>query len=141
MRWPNRKPHTLTAGMRKAQAGLAAFLPLIDWSRFRRCNLNEEVRVSMPEVACCASGDEDQAIVWLVRKDTIGGDGLLRRDAPPITPHVLIPGLRAGRYRVSAWDTLTGSGRGSFDVVGGDGPLAFWTPPFATDLALAIGRI
>jgi hypothetical protein len=141
MRWPNRKPHTLTAGMRKAQAGLTGFLPLIDWSSFRRRNLNQEVRVSLPNVACCASGDEAQALVWLVRRDTIGRNGMLSTDATPINPHVLIPGLGAGRYRVTAWDTFAGTCRESFEVEGRGGPLAFWAPPFATDLALAIRRI
>src|SRR5215207_2150528 len=141
MRWPNRKPHTLTAGMRKAQAGLAGFLPLIDWSRFRRRNLNQEVRVSLPKVACCASGDQAQALVWLVRRDIIGRNGMLRTDATPINAHVLIPGLGAGRYRVTAWDTLAGTCRESFEVEVRGGPLALWTPPFTTDLALAIRRI
>ena len=27
MRWPNRRPHVLTPGMREAQAGLSRFLP------------------------------------------------------------------------------------------------------------------
>src|SRR5207237_1345122 len=40
MRWPNRRPHTLTPGMRRAQAALSRFLPLIDWTHFRRRNLN-----------------------------------------------------------------------------------------------------
>ena len=31
MRWPNRHPHVLTAGMRRAQRALAGFLPLVDW--------------------------------------------------------------------------------------------------------------
>jgi mannan endo-1,4-beta-mannosidase len=43
MRWPNRRPHTLTPGMRRAQRAMSAFLPLVDWTRFRRVNLNAEV--------------------------------------------------------------------------------------------------
>ncbi|WP_292496125.1 hypothetical protein, partial [Mesorhizobium sp.] len=39
MRWPNRTPHVLTPGMRRAQRSLAGFLPLIDWRRFRRVHL------------------------------------------------------------------------------------------------------
>ena len=30
MRWPNRSPHRLTPGIRRAQAALAGFLPHID---------------------------------------------------------------------------------------------------------------
>ncbi|MDQ4135440.1 MAG: hypothetical protein M3158_04595, partial [Pseudomonadota bacterium] len=141
MRWPNRKPHTLTAGMRKAQTGLARFLPLIDWPRFRRRNLNREVRVSMPEVTCCACGDEAQAVVWLVRKDAITREGMLRRDAAPVNPHMVVPGLEAGRYRVTAWDTLAGTARESFETEGQSGQLAIPVPPFAADLALAVRRI
>src|SRR5579875_692920 len=68
MRWPNRRPHILTPGMRRAQASLSGFLPLIDWLRFNRVNLNAEIRASGPGVAVFGCGDADQAVVWLLRK-------------------------------------------------------------------------
>ena len=59
-------------GMRAAQGALARFLPLIDWQRFRRRNLNDEVGSTTGDLALFACGDEDQALAWLLRKDSIG---------------------------------------------------------------------
>ena len=140
MRWPNRRPHVLTAGMRRAQEALAGFLPLVDWLRFKRVNLNEEIRLSSPAVAGCASGDGRQAVAWLVRQDTIGADGRLRRDAPPVATRLLVPGLAPGRYRITAWDTFGGTVAGTVEAQADAGGLAFDVPPFVADLALAIRR-
>src|SRR5690606_5338216 len=93
MRWPNRHPHTLTQGMRAAQRALAGFVPLIDWPRFRRRNWNEELEISTAALAGFACGDDSQAVVWLLRTDTIGRDGTLRRDAAPVEASVRLPGL------------------------------------------------
>jgi mannan endo-1,4-beta-mannosidase len=139
MRWPNREPHCLTPGMRLAQRALAAFLPLIDWPRFRRRNLNEEVEVSGGgEVAACACGDGAQALLWLVRRDGLGADGLLRRDLPPVRPQVCVPGLRDGDYEIVAWDTLAGREAGRLCAAARAGILALTAPPLAADLAFAI---
>ena len=46
MRWPNRRPHTLTGGMRRAQKAMASFLPLVDWPRFRRRDISGGVRLA-----------------------------------------------------------------------------------------------
>jgi mannan endo-1,4-beta-mannosidase len=137
MRWPNRTPHTLTPGMRRAQAALAGFLPLIDWPRFRRKNLNQEVRALSSNIACLGCGDERQALLWLLRKDITGRDGMLRRDVPPITTMIRVPGLQPGCYRVTAWDTAAGQVQAAFDV-SSRGSLMLDVPPFTADLALAI---
>lgn len=138
MRWPNRRVHVLTPGMRRAQAGLDAFLPLIDWPRFRRVNLNQEVRAGGP-VHAFACGDERQAVVWLLRKDTVARGGRLRANAAPITSSLLLPGLAGGPVRVSAFDTREGRvvQEQTAEVRPGK-PLALFTPPFRTDLALAV---
>ena len=140
MRWPNRRVHVLTPGMRRAQAGLSAFLPLVDWGRFRRRNLNAEVRVGAPKVEAFACGDDSQAVVWLLRRDTLGKGGQLRRDAAPIGPSVLVPGLAAGRYRGTAFDTAEGRALGRFEAEAKGIGLAFFAPPFIADLAFAIRR-
>jgi mannan endo-1,4-beta-mannosidase len=139
MRWPNRHPHVLTSGMRAAQRVLAAFLPLIDWQQFRRRNLNEETTVETPGFAPFACGDERQAVVWLLRTDAIGENGMLRRDAPAIPVDLRIPGLQPGRYRVEAVDPLSGAALTSAEQeVGSSGELRLRTPPIITDLALAV---
>lgn len=141
MRWPNRTPHALTRGMRRAQHGLAGFLPLIDWPRFRRMCLNSTVDVAHRLVACFGCGDDAQAVIWLMRKDTIARDGMLRPDAEPISLDVRVPGLGVGRYSVTAWNTREGRSCAELHVEKGAEPfLRLQVPPFATDLALAIRR-
>jgi mannan endo-1,4-beta-mannosidase len=137
MRWPNRTPHTLTPGMRRAQASLSGFLPLIDWSRFKRRNLNREVKALSPQISCFACGDEGQAVVWLLRRDITGPDGMLRRDAPPLSTSLRVPGLVPGRYRITAWNTQTGEVQ-AVSAAAASRSLLIELPPFAADLALAI---
>jgi len=142
MRWPNRHPHCLTLGMRVAQRSLAGFLPLIDWARFRRRNLNEEVGTSAPGVAVFACGNESQAVIWCLRTKTLASDGRVRRDAPPLALRLSLPGLQAGRFSVSAWDTEAGLLRNQRSVNADASSLTdIVVPPFVTDVALAIQRV
>jgi mannan endo-1,4-beta-mannosidase len=138
MRWPNRHPHTLTAGMRAAQAALARILPAIDWQRFRRRNLNEELAASHESLALFGSGDEHQALAWLLRTDSIGPDGRLRQDAAPLRTTLTIPGLRAGTQLVTTWDTCAGVERSRAELLHAGGPLCIELPPIATDLAVTV---
>ncbi|MBA3517318.1 MAG: hypothetical protein H0T75_06695 [Rhizobiales bacterium] len=140
MRWPNRRPHVLTEGMRSAQLALSRFLPLIDWPNFRRRNLSEEIKIASPKFAAFACGDERQALVWLLRRDTLQRSGKLKRMGPaaPVAPGIQVPGLRPGPYRVTAWDTTLGQPLGAFEAQADARGLAFQVPPFSADLALAI---
>jgi mannan endo-1,4-beta-mannosidase len=139
MRWPNRHPHRLTDGMRRAQKNLADFVGLIGWTSFRRVNLNEEVRVSVPRACVFGCGDGAQALVWLLRRDTLSKAGTLDRKASPIAPQVTVPGLAPGRYRITAWDTLKGTLGEPFAAEATDRTgLTFQAPPFTADLAFAI---
>jgi hypothetical protein len=113
MRWPNRKPHVLTAGMRRAQLALAGFLPLIDWPAFRRVNLNREVEVTPGgDFAAFACGDSCQAVVWLLRTKTIAPDRRLDRNAAPHAPTLRVPGLKPATYRVTGMGYGTRGGAG-----------------------------
>ena len=141
MRWPNRRPHVLTRGMREAQGAMARFLPLIDWTRFRRRNLNAEVSLSAGNSAACACADEHQALVWLVRTDTIGADGLVRPDAVPIALELRVPGLAPGRYRVTPWDTRVGAAREAGEIIVEGSEARVPVKGLATDLALAVTRV
>ena len=142
MRWPNRSPHSLTPGMRVAQRNMARFLPLLDWTCFERRNWNEEIRVSTPGLHPVACGDADQAVLWLLRTDRIGDDGMLRRDSEPVTVKVDVPILRPGAYRITAWNTAEGEVVSDVVVSSASEPgLAFETPEVTTDLAFAIRRI
>ena len=139
MRWPNRHPHVLTPGMRRAQRALAGFLPLIDWTRFRRRNLNAEIEVSTPAVAGFGCGDGAQAVVWLLRRDTIRPDGMLDRQAAPFALRLRVPGLKSRPARATMWDTRAGAVLGRLDAVPDpDGIVAVEIPELTTDLAIAL---
>ena len=140
MRWPNRHPHTLTPGMRRAQRALADFLPLINWHRFQRRNLNPEIRVSASNFAAFGCGDSTQALVWLLRTDGLNADGTLRRDLPAVSLRLQVPQLKNGRYHITAWNTLSGSVVTTFEAHS-ESSASFETPPVTADLALAIRRV
>ena len=138
MRWPNRKPHILTAGMHRAQRALADFLPLIDWTTFQRTNLNGNLTASDPRVHAFGCGDARQAVLWLLRNDSIGRDGMLERDREPLRLSIRVPGLAVGTYRVTAWDTCAGAPVSEFAIDAYDGSFDFQTPAIHADLAFAI---
>jgi mannan endo-1,4-beta-mannosidase len=138
MRWPNRHPHVLTQGMRRAQGVLAQFLPLIDWTSFRRRNISEEVACSDPQVQVFACADDRQAVLWLLSKSPIGTDRRLAPRAPrPVDLHV--PGLSAGTYTIQPFDTVTGELSPPFQVRS-DGKELPVTLELAGDLAVAVQR-
>jgi hypothetical protein len=142
MRWPNRAPHVLTAGMRRAQQALASFLPLIDWPRFRRCNLNEAVTTTGDPVAVFACGDASQALLWVLRTDAIGADGMIDRTRLPAAIRIAVPGLGGGHYRSTYWDTTLGRALGEAELDHrGCGSLILGPPPIAADLAIALRRL
>jgi mannan endo-1,4-beta-mannosidase len=136
MRWPNRHPHVLTPGMRRAQKGMADFLPLIDWAGFRRRNLNDELKVTYFHSFGC--GDERQAIVWLLRRSSLAEDGRLRIDAEPVSASVAIPGLYDGNYRIRGWDTARGAIVEDTQARSSGGLLRFGTSPIVADRAFAL---
>jgi hypothetical protein len=139
MRWPNRRPHSLTPGMRKAQKAMADFLPLIDWPIFQRVNRSSEVRVSHPGVHCFACGGDNQAVVYLLRSDTVQKNGMLDPGALSISPQITIHGLTAGRYKITSWDTKQGVSKQTESIPHfNQSSLRIQLPNFTTDLALAI---
>jgi mannan endo-1,4-beta-mannosidase len=142
MRWPNRKVHKLTPGMRRAQQAVTGFLGLIDWPRFRRRNLNDEIQLGTLGLTVCGCGDESQAVAWLLRTDALAPDGRVRTDVAPLVTRVAVPGLRPGRYSVVAWDTRAGAEHSRREVaITGDGGLMVENVSVTTDLALAIRRV
>jgi hypothetical protein len=146
MRWPNRSPHVLTPGMHAAQKALADFLPLIDWNRFRRRNLNQEMAIEGAGDCCAgfACGDGERAVAWVLRRDRLDRldqKGMLRKDAEPVHPTVTIPGLAEGRYRITFWNTAAGRIEGAREAErGADGRLRIPLPPLVTDVAFAVAR-
>jgi hypothetical protein len=141
MRWPNRDPHKLTRGMRDAQRALAGFLPLIDWPSFRRRNASAETEACRARVAPFACSDGRQAVVWLLRRDTILRDGRLDPNAAPVKTWVSLPDFVPGCYRLVAWDTSAGRETAKWQQRHEGGRLAFETPPFRADIAMAVAPV
>jgi mannan endo-1,4-beta-mannosidase len=166
MRWPNRHPHTLTAGMREAQHALSRFLPLLDWTRFRRRSLGDAllvrdartgeplrrvtagapphpggapvVRLQGGECAAFACGDASQAVVHVLRVDQRTSDGRLRRDVPARLVDVEVPGLASGTYAVTLWDPVAGAALDARSLEHAGGALRVGDVPLVADLVLAI---
>jgi mannan endo-1,4-beta-mannosidase len=134
MRWPNRSPHVLTTGMREAQRAMSRFLPLIDWQAFQRRPLAARSR-GYHALAC---GDERQAVVWVVKRGGRLPDG--RVDPRPLPGHRVTVPMPAGRYRVTAWDTLAGCPGDPQDVVADSQGLAVGDD-LAGDRAFAVRRL
>ncbi len=138
MRWPNRKPHTLTPGMREAQRGLSEFLPLIDWNRFDRRCWNDRISVSADGVDAFGCGDDGQALLWALRKD-VRRDGTLDPDAAPRQVELRCP-ARPGEHQVTLFDTRRSEVVGQRRVsCNGDG--LHIGLELQTDLAVAVRRI
>ncbi|MBP0491418.1 hypothetical protein [Roseomonas indoligenes] len=140
MRWPNRDPHVLTPGMRAAQGALSRFLPLIDWPRFLRRNLNDEIAVESGAVHAFGCGDASQAVVWLLRQEL--GEAVEGRRpvkaSGTVQASIRVPGLAPGRYRVTLFDTLAGREAGQMEATADDAGLRLTPTIAAGDLALAI---
>lgn len=138
MRWPNRHPHVLTTGMRQAQQALARFLPLVDWTRFGRRNLSQDLRCDDPGLALTGCGDKHQAIIWAVRTDSLSPQGtlVLYQAAAPATFNV--PDLADGSYAVITYDTHRGAVTARPEAECSGGVLRVAAGPVHTDLAVAV---
>ncbi len=148
MRWPNRHPHCLTPGMRDAQHACSRFLSLIDWHHFDRKNVTDSILVrngsrqtiASSELATFACASNDQAILYLLRRDSVARNGQLARNAKPLRTSVRIPQLQPGTYQVTCWDTEEGRvvAQQQQDLAC-DGLLPL--PEFVRDLALAVRSV
>ena len=142
MRWPNRHPHTLTDGMRKAQLAMSRFMPCVDWQRFHRRNISGELevrvagRVVTRKVARFGCASSDQALLYLLRRDALGRDGRLDWTTPGLEVTVRIP-LLDGVAKVCVWHTVSGTLISeSSQTIGPDALLRL--PPLVGDYAVAL---
>jgi mannan endo-1,4-beta-mannosidase len=140
MRWPNRHPHVLTAGMRRAQRDLGRFLPFIDWLRFHRRNMSSEITCDDPGVAVVGCGDVAQALAWLIRTDAVGNDGTLvpRENAP--AARLSVPGLADGTYELITYCTRDGVILTKVTAMSVAGMLNASIGPVRSDVAVAVSE-
>ncbi len=137
MRWPNRHPHRLTPGMRRAQRALAGFLPLIDWTTFKRRLLNDELLCSDPDVVVFGCGDSAQAVLFLLRQRPILPSGLV--DAMITgTVSVSVPRLRDVQYQITIWDPVQGRRMRQVILSAIESILTVTVSDFGTNVAVAI---
>ncbi len=141
MRWPYRHPHVLTHGMRQAQKSLADFSTFLDWKNFKRRNINEEVQVDSPAFATFASADDQQALLWLLRQDCFREDGTIDPQAEVQAIKVTIPGLAAGFYRITTWDTKRGEIMTEQSCHVSAESLEISLESITTDIALAVRKL
>ncbi|PWK06586.1 hypothetical protein [Tumebacillus permanentifrigoris] len=140
MRWPYLEPHTLTETMRTYELAMSKFARTVDWTHFASHNIDDQLSVNREDVRAIGSGDESQAIVWLLQ-DT---SKYTYRDLTPDKIQtfkdatLIVKGLRAGRYEVRFWDTYKGELLSSATVPDDQGSLTIKLPPFSKDLALHI---
>ncbi len=142
MRWPNRHPHALTLGMRRAQRAMADFLPLIDWPSFDRRNLSDRIGTGQARLHAFGCGDSGQAVIWLLRQELAPPEAGLRRveSRGEITAVLQVPGLAPGSYRATFWDTRKGEETGGLELRSKEGGLLLPVTMAAGDLAIAIRR-
>jgi mannan endo-1,4-beta-mannosidase len=140
MRWPNRHPHVLTQGMRRAQSALRRFLPLIDWTRFDRSCWNGRLELSAKGFAAFGCGDEAQGVIWVLRTDATGRDGMIKAEAKPRRLSIRSPAGN-GRFRVRSFDTVAGVVSGEMILEAAAGRLEVPIPSIKSDIALAVTRL
>ena len=138
MRWPNRRPHVLTRGMRRAQAAMAAFLPLVDWTRFDRRPMAEG---GVPGWHLFGCQDRDQAVVWLLRRGALGADGQMRADIAPRPARLRLTDWPDGLAEVVAFDTVAGVERRRERLAVSGGEVTLEGDHLRADCAVAIRRL
>ena len=151
MRWPNRNPHVLTRGMRAAQRALADFMPLIDWLAFDRDECERTPRAGRTTMAGSVGPDRlarfgcasaDQAVVYLLRRDTLTPEGRLDPEAVPLErASSRRPGPPPRPLSPDGLGHARGRDRSNRPMSTSAGALGAEVGPLATDLALAIRRI
>lgn len=142
MRWPNRHPHTLTPGMRHAQAVMADFARRINWRHFASENVSCRLGLDPENLLGYGCADERQAVVWVLRcREDLEREGDLPFRPLLAGASVEVPGLAAGTYAVTCVETQNGHAIGQEVRATRGEPLRVELPPFRHDVAVAIRAV
>ena len=125
--------------MRESQRAMAAFLPLVDWTRFRPRNLNDEGAAPGFHLFACA--DDRQAIAWMMRRGGRDRRGMVPEDSPPRSTKLTLPLPSRGEWRLRVFDTRAGKVVRERRVAAGDGPFAVTIDGVGGDVAVAARRV
>lgn len=139
MRWPNRHPHTLTHGMRRAQRSLAGFVELIDWARFARAPMADRLRCDDPDIAVFGSADASQAIIYLLRQRPLLSDGRIDPSVKS-SPTLSVSGFEQICTEIVRWDTISGGVTLVAEVMPINGVLSFPVEKFGSEAAIVLRR-
>ncbi len=137
MRWPNRHPHRLTAGMRRAQRSLAGFVALIDWSRFDRRVVTEAISVADPSVLAFGCSNGVQTVIFLLRRTTISP---MPAYAAPVKLEVTIGYgvLSTGDFEATVWDSVAETVFERINLESRNGTHRFMVNALPEDVAIAV---
>ncbi|HEX8234433.1 MAG TPA: hypothetical protein VF600_00605 [Abditibacteriaceae bacterium] len=139
MRWPARHPHVITAGTRRSIGAMTAFIKHLEWRCFAPRNAVPDVELGTHELEVFACRDDQQAVVWLLRKAPTGHCGILPRSEPLHNVRVTVRGLVPGEYSIMQWDTRQGHSPGYLcATTDNERTLHFTLPVLQNDLALAV---
>ena len=137
MRWPNRNPHVLTPGMRRAQRAMADFLPLMKWSEFDRQLLGDDLTCSSPDVVLFGCRNRRVAMIYALRLRPLTPD---RRIDPLASSSidVSVSGLEPSRFNVIVWDTIAGIETSSTYMDTTGATLLICLSDFASEVAIIV---
>jgi hypothetical protein len=130
MRWPYRNPHVLTKGMRNAQRSLSLFAGLINWHSFVRRDLNSKITIDDDNTMHFSCGDEQQAIIWLLRKRATNAETSLS---------LCFSG--DGKYSITYWNSTDGAMIQTDNAQLGTENQKIATPSFEKNLAIYVRKI
>jgi mannan endo-1,4-beta-mannosidase len=122
--------------MHTAQRALTDFLPQVEWNRFKRRTLNDDVALDN-DFASFGCGDRDQAVLWLLRRVDLTAAGTLDRRVAGRILRLRVAGLSPGVYRITTWNTEKGEIERQFTAECQGGDLHFEVT-VVRDLAVAI---
>ena len=105
MRWPNRHPHSLTPGMRRAQRSLARFSARVDWASFDRILLGAGLAASDPDLHVFGCGNARQAVLYALRGSPLTAAGL-NAATTTFNATIQVPGLRLDGLDAFIWDPV-----------------------------------
>ena len=101
----------------------------------RACPQQFRLAPYAPAIAAIGKADKTYAVQWLYRREASA-------DGSGINGKLTLPGLQAGRYRATWWDTSSGKSISDETVEATKaGTLSLTTPPVTRDVAVFVERV
>ncbi len=115
---------------------------LVNWKTFGRQNIAKKIKISHKCIKVFACGEAIQALIWLLRTDTVTSEGMSDTQALPVKAFLHIPDVQEGDYQIIFWHTQAGFVQSSYvSHVSGKGLLALELPFLVTDIAVYVKKV